>query len=310
MRFMVDQAKLPTEYRIAATGLQFPEGPVPMNDGSVLVVEIPRGTLTRVSASGELDVVAECGGGPNGCAIGPDGKAYIANNGGSFSWIDLGGLTLPGPLPDTWVNGTIQRVDIDTGEVETLYDSCDGRQLRAPNDLVFDDHGGFWFTDHGVREERSSDRSGVFYAKADGSEIREVIFPLDAPNGVGLSPLGDKVYVAETYTGRVWSWDVHTPGTAEGAGLLEPHGNLLTGLPDLQYLDSLAVDAEGNVCVGTLINGGITVISADGGSVGHVGIDDLLVTNIAFRREEGTSASTAYITSSGTGRLLTMDWFC
>lgn len=307
---MVDSPKLPTEYRTIATGLQFPEGPVPLPDGSVLVVEIARGTLTRVSPDGELTVVAELGGGPNGCAIGPDGKAYIANNGGSFSWIDLGGLTLPGPLPSTWKGGCIQRVDLTNGEIETLYVECDGQQLRAPNDLVFDAHGGFWFTDHGVRQERSSDRTAVYYAQADGSEIREVIFPLDAPNGIGLSPAGDRVYVAETYTGRVWAWDVPEPGVASGSGLLEPHGDLLAGLPGLQYLDSLAVDSRGNVCVGTLVNGGITVISPDGTSVEHIPVDDVLVTNIAFTPNDGSTPSTAYLTSSGTGRLLAMDWFC
>ena len=62
-----------TEVRELATGLQFPEGPVAMADGSVLVVEIKRGTLTRVGAAGDVDVVADLGGGPNGAAIGPDG---------------------------------------------------------------------------------------------------------------------------------------------------------------------------------------------------------------------------------------------
>lgn len=306
----MDAKALPTEYRVITTGLRFPEGPVPMPDGSVLVVEIARGTLSRVSPDGTIDVVAECGGGPNGAAIGPDGKAYIANNGGCFEFIDLGGMLIPGPLPDSWTPGSIQRVDLDTGEVETLYTHCDGRELRAPNDLVFDDHGGFWFTDHGIRTERASDRTGVYYAKADGSSIAEVIFPLDAPNGVGLSPAGDRVYVAETYMGRVWAWDVPEPGVAQGSGLLAPHGDLLAGLPGLQYLDSLAVDAEGNVCVGTLVNGGITVISPNGSQVEHVAVDDLLVTNIAFGPGEGSAPSTAYLTSSGTGRLLTMDWFC
>ena len=64
------------------SGLQFPEGPIAMNDGSVLVVEIKRGTLTRVTPDGTKEVVAETGGGPNGAAIGPDGMVYICNNGG------------------------------------------------------------------------------------------------------------------------------------------------------------------------------------------------------------------------------------
>jgi gluconolactonase len=296
---------LPNEYRTVATGLRFPEGPVPLDDGTVLVVEIERGTLSRVGSEGTVDVVAECGGGPNGAAIGPDGAVWITNNGGCFQFTDLGGMLVPGGVPDSWTGGSIQRVDLDTGSVDTIYTECDGRPLRAPNDLVFDRHGGFWFTDHGVRTERSSDRTGVFYASADGSSITEVLQPLDAPNGIGLSPAGDRLYVAETHTGRVYAWDVPEPGTATGSGLLPPHGDLLAGLAGLQLLDSLAVDADGNVCVGTIHNGGITVISPDGTSVDHLGIDDLLVTNIAFGGPDGR---TAFVTASGTGRLLALDW--
>ncbi len=297
--------ELPSEYRTVAEGLRFPEGPTALQDGTVLVVEIARGTLSRVGTDGTVEVVADCGGGPNGSAVGPDGKVWITNNGGCFDWIDLGSLLVPGPVPDGWTGGSIQRVDLDTGVVETVYTECDGRPLRAPNDLVFDGHGGFWFTDHGVRLERSSDLTGVFYAAADGSSIREVLHPLEAPNGVGLSPAGDRLYVAETHTGRVYAWDVPSPGTATGAGLLAPHGELLAGLPGLQLLDSLAVDGEGNVCVGTIGNGGVTVISPDGASVQHLTVDDPLVTNVAFG---GDDLRTAYVTASATGRLLAFDW--
>ncbi len=64
-----------TELREITTGLRFPEGPIAMPDGSVVLVEIERGTLTRVWPDGRKDVVAKTGGGPNGAAIGPDGSA-------------------------------------------------------------------------------------------------------------------------------------------------------------------------------------------------------------------------------------------
>ncbi len=302
---MGEATTVATDWSTVATGLRFPEGPVAMDDGSVLLVEIERGTLSRVSPDGAVDVVADCGGGPNGAAIGPDGSAWITNNGGCFEFIDLGGMLVPGPVPPSWTGGSIQKVDLASGSVETVYTECDGRPLRAPNDLVFDGSGGFWFTDHGVRLERTNDRTGVFYATADGSSIREVIFPLDAPNGVGLSPSGDRVYVAETHTGRVWSWSVPEPGVAVGSGLLEPHGELLLGLPGHQLLDSLAVDGDGWVCVGTLVNGGITAVSPDGSAVEHHPVDDALVTNICFG---GPALSTAFVTTSATGRLMSGEW--
>jgi gluconolactonase len=188
-----------TEIREIASGLQFPEGPIAMPDGSVLVVEIKRGTLSRVSAQGRIEVVAETGGGPNGAAIGPDGRVYVCNNGG-FEWHDLNGMTLPGNQPANYSGGRIQRVDLSTGTVEDLYTHCDGRPLRGPNDLVFDAHGGFWFTDHGKMRERDRDRTGVFYALPDGSSIREVIFPLSTKT---TFPLGWVCLIAAAVVGAV-----------------------------------------------------------------------------------------------------------
>jgi gluconolactonase len=295
------------DFTTVAEGLRFPEGPVAMEDGSVLIVEIDRGTLSRVQPDGTVEVVADCGGGPNGAAVGPDGRIWITNNGGCFRFLDLGGLLIPGDVPDTYTAGSIQAVDLSTGEVETVYTECDGRALRAPNDLVMDGHGGFWFTDHGLRYERSADRTGVFYAHCDGSGVLEVLHPLESPNGVGLSPSGDRLYVAETHMGRVWSWEVPQPGVAVGQGLLPPHGELLAGLPGMQLLDSLAVDGDGNVCVATIGAGGITVISPDGASVELVPLDDPITTNICFG---GDDLRTAYVTASATGRLMRTTWPC
>src|SRR5437899_1240861 len=291
--------------REITSGLQFPEGPIALADGSVLVVEIKRGTLTRVAPDGKQTIVATTGGGPNGAAIGPDGLVYVCNNGG-FEWHDVGGLLVPGNQPHDYSGGRIQRVDLATGKVEDLYTACDGRALRGPNDIVFDASGGFWFTDHGKMRERDRDRTGVFYARADGSRIREVLFPLDAPNGIGLSPDGRRLYVAETWTGRVWSWELAGPGEiVAGPGFGPAGGTLLAGLPGFQLFHSLAVDGAGNVCVATLGIGAITVISPGGEVIEQVPTGDPLTTNICFG---GRELRTAYVTASGTGRLLATEW--
>jgi len=60
-----------------ASGLRFPEGPVAMDDGSVILVEIERQTLSRVTPDGKIQVIARLGGGPNGAAMGPGGKFYV-----------------------------------------------------------------------------------------------------------------------------------------------------------------------------------------------------------------------------------------
>ena len=293
-----------SELREIASGLNFPEGPIAMPDGSVLLVEIRRGTLSRVTPDGKISVVANCGGAPNGAAFGPDGAVYICNNGG-FEWHDLGGMVLPGNQPADYIGGKIQRVDLASGKVEDLYTHCDGHHLGGPNYFVFVAPGVLCFTDHGKIRDRDRDRTGVYYAKPDGSMIEEVLFPLDAPNGVGLSPDGNRLYVAETYTGRVWVWDVTAPGAVAQAGFTPPGGTLLFGSAVLQYFDSLAVDSAGNVCVATILNSGISVIAADGHLVEHVSTPDPLTTNICFG---GKDLRTAYITLSGTGRLLATEW--
>jgi len=301
----------PANLRVVATGLRFPEGPVALAGGAVLVVEIARGTLTRVEPDGITEVVAECGGGPNGAAVGPDGAVYVCNNGGCFDWQDRFGLTFPGsPPPASWPgHGSVQRVDLATGDVTTLLTECDGHPLRAPNDLVVDAAGGIWFTDHGVRQERTSDVTGAYWCAPDGGdvrEVREVAFPLDAPNGIGLSPGGDRLYVAETHTGRLWGWDVTGPGQLSRTGLLAPHGAELIADPGRGALfDSLAVDGDGWVCVATLGGQpGITAFSPDGTRAEYTPLPDPLTTNICF----GPDGRTAFTTLSGTGQLVAFDW--
>lgn len=285
-------------------GLKFPEGPVAMPDGSVIVTEMFGGCLTRVAPDGTKSTVARIEGLPNGLALGPDGHLYLCNNGGAFTPLDVEGMLYPGEFdPALYIGGRIQRVDIATGEVTDLYTHCGDVALRAPNDLVFDAHGGFWFTDHGIRHGRTADRTGIYYAAADGSHIEEVVFPVDAPNGIGLSPDGSRLYWAETHTGRIYQRPVTAPGKVAPIGM--DLTAVLHGLPGYQLLDSLAVDGDGNVCVATLVNGGITVVSPEGEVVLFVPVDDRITTNICFG---GPDHRTAYITASSTGRLLAMDW--
>jgi len=284
------------------TGLQFPEGPVAMPDGSVILTEMFASRLTRVSPDGTKSTVAEINGSPNGLAVGPDGALYLCNNGNAFTPLNAGGLMYPGPFDESrYIGGRIQRVDIASGTVTDLYTHCGETQLRAPNDIVFDKQGGFYFTDHGTRPERSADRTGIYYAKPDGSFIEEVAYPTDGPNGIGLSPDEKTLYWAETHTGRVYQRAITSPGK-----LAPPDAStVLCGLPGYQLLDSLAVDGDGNVCVATIVNGGITVITPQCEVLQHKAFDDRITTNICFG---GPDYQTAYITASTTGRLLAMKW--
>ena len=287
-------------------GLKFPEGPIAMHDGSILVVEIEGASLVRVTPDGQKQVVAELGGGPNGAAIGPDGKCYVCNNGG-FNWVyEADGYVRPHGRADAYTGGSIQRVDLTTGAVETLYTHCDGEPIKGPNDIVFDRDGGFWFTDHGKSYGRLMDRGALFYARIDGDFIVEAAFPLITPNGVGISPDGQTLYVSETETGRLWAFPITAPGTLAKEPWPSPAGGRFIGGPTgYQRFDSLAVEANGNICVASLVRGGISVFSPEGGLLEFHEAPEGYCTNICFG---GPDMRTAYVTLSGYGRLIAVDW--
>ena len=290
-----------SNYDVVATGLEFPEGPVCMADGSIVLVEVKRGTISRVDpANGSVEVVAQPGGGPNGAAFGPDGALYVCNNGG-FTWGEARGLTVPGLVPDDYSSGRIERIDIYTGQVEVLYAEVDGEPLKGPNDLMFDSTGGFWFTDHGKTRARTRDRGGLYYGRSDGSLVKEVSFPLDGPNGVGLSPEEYRVYVAETHQGSILYWDLSGPGELASS----PHGRFLARPAGRKLFDSLAMDSDGNVSVATIQTGGISTFTREGEELEFFAVDDPICTNICFG---GSDMKTAFITLSGTGQLIRTEW--
>ncbi|HZV56078.1 MAG TPA: SMP-30/gluconolactonase/LRE family protein [Sphingobium sp.] len=284
--------------------LLFPEGPIALADGSVLVVEIARRTLTRVAADGTLSIVAELGGGPNGAALGPDGKVYVVNNGNAFTfperWQEEGKLG----LPEQYEGGFIQRVDPVTGAVETLYDQCDGLPLNAPNDIVFDADGNFWFTCFGYTDGETRRLGGIYHARADGSGITRWRSEQISPNGIGLSPDGGMLYWVDSMMQRCWAARVTAPGVLEpAAGHMA--GRVVVNLPGMQWFDSLALEEDGRICAATLFNGGIMVIDPATGAYEHVPVPDPITTNICFG---GPDMRTAWITGSATGTLFRCRW--
>jgi gluconolactonase len=272
-----------------------------MPDGSVILVEIARGALTRCW-NGKSEVIAQIGGGPNGAALGPDGAVYVCNNGG-FEWHEVGGLLIPGHGAKDYTTGRLERVDLSTGKVERLYDQFEGRKLSGPNDLVFDASGGIWFTDHAKSFHHHRDHGGLYYAKPNGGGLMRAFYPALSLNGVGLSPDGKMISVADTHTGRLWEAEIAGPGKiAEGP--FATLGRCVATMPGYQLFDSLAVEADGRVCVATLVNGAITAIEGNG-AFEQFAFPDPLVTNICFG---GADMRDAFITLSGTGKLVKARW--
>jgi gluconolactonase len=288
---------------ILTTGLLFPEGPVALDDGSVLCVEIARGTLTRIHPDGTKAVVAKLGGGPNGAAIGPDGACYVANDGG-LTWHTQNGTTLPTGVPADFAGGSIQRVDLRTGAARTLYTHAGENQLKGPNDLVFEPSGGFFFTDTGKFYARTQDRGGVYWAKPDGSEIRQVVYPLVTPNGIMLSPDRQTLYVASTATRQIWSFRITGPGQlAQKDGRAEM--KVVASLGGIFNFDSMCMQADGTLVAAAGFPGQLMQISPNGNVLNKISLPDAAVTNAAFG---GHDMRTLYVTFSATGRIAVLPW--
>jgi len=289
------------DFEVMAEGLKFPEGPVAFPDGSVVLVEVFGGRLTRCWGDGRTEVVADLGGGPNGAALGPDGAIWVCNNGGFTGPVGPDGKPqLRGISPPDYEGGRIERVDLATGRFERVFTHCGDLRLKGPNDLVFDRSGGLWFTDFGKQRANDRDFSSLHYVGAGLDQVQMVHDRVLSYNGVGLSPDETTAYVADTYNARVWAYDLEGPGKAKpGEGAYAP-ARFLAGLPTDARFDSLAMTEAGNVCVATLGTGGITTVTP-AGETSFIGFPDPTVTNICFG---GPDRRTAFITLSGSGRLI------
>ncbi|GAT14654.1 gluconolactonase [Mycolicibacterium thermoresistibile] len=299
---------------ILAQGLAFPESPIAEADGSVLVSEIAGGCITRVRPDGTTEKVADTGGGPNGIARLPDGRLVVCQNGGSTfgvgSWpYDLPGATKlfrpigPATAPLT---PQLQVIDAD-GRIETLtteFIARNGQRLPLvrPSDVCVDSSGGYYVTDGGTIRGRSREMTGLLYAGLDGV-LREIVYPLEMPNGVALSPDESKLYVAETRTRRIWEFGLDEPGvigSARGLATVPSGGPLNVG-----GADGLCVDSAGRILVATLGTGGVTVFSAAGELLGAIEADDPMTTNMTLSPDE----TRLYVTLASSGRILVVeDW--
>jgi|SRR5690242_14653330 len=298
--------------RCLADGLAFPESPIALDDGSVVVSEMAAGRITRVHPDGATETVAHTGGGPNGVVKLPDGRLIVCQNGGSKFGVgpwpyDFNGcvnLFRPMGPADQPVTPALQIIESD-GSVNTLateFSTRSGKKLPLvrPSDICADSYGGFYLTDAGTVHSRTRSVTGLLYGTVDG-DLREIIYPLEMPNGVALSPDGSSLYVAETRTRRIWEFTLDGPGVvgrARGLATVPSGGPLNVG-----GADGLCVDPAGRILVATLGTGGITVFSATGELLGAIAADDPMTTNVALSAD----GQRLFMTLASTGRLVAVE---
>ena len=251
--------------------------------------------------------MATPGGGPNGMALRGDGTAYVANNGG-FLWTEIGDFRIPIDRethtnePPGFEKGWIEQIDLDHRDVTVLHDSCDGRFLRGPNDLVFDEVGGLWFTDHGKGRHASVDRGGLYYlppewrARCRRSPSRCSVRTASASRRTTARSTWPRPTPAGSGPGRWPSPGVVRP---DAGSLAIRHGGVCVAATPFSF-DSLAVEEDGRIAIGA-IGDGIVVVTPDGAEIDVHPIAGDVTTNIAFG---GSDRRRAVITLSRTGRLV------
>ncbi len=332
-----------SDFTEVASGLQYPEAPVWLPDGTLLAADVKAGTLLRFNpVSGQEGKFTEApainlGGSPNGAAIGSDGYLYVCNSGGFF-FQTLGPPLLPftlnipvAPSPD-YKGGYLQRVCLTDGSFETwcatnsvapAVTSClspkaplpnDPRGLRAPDDLVFDSTGGMWFTDWGKPEAFNRDVTGVYYLPAGSQSPIMKIPDRESPNGIAISPDGKRLYVAETNPRWIHYWELDGPGSIKCNPRALDGSFLFTGaFPGGGQPDSMKADEEGNLYVATLIpkgldpttSGGITVFSPTGERIDYIELSIGIPEPLPSNIFfGGADRRTAFITLAGTGRIV------
>ncbi len=270
---------------VLATGLRFPEGPAFGRDGNLYVVELGGGQISRIRPDGECEVFARPGGGPNGSQFGPDGLLYVAN---------CGGFRGEGP-------GRVETVATD-GSVAVLLSEVGGEPLHRPNDLGFDPHGNFYFTDplwpDGDQTAADAPPGHVVFCDRNGNAQR-IHTGFAFPNGIAVGPGGDRLIVCETGTGKLHAFEIHAPGEIGPPSVCCDLGE--DGQPD-----GFAFDVEGYLLVCGHLTGRIHVFAPDGGeAIDHVEFEDPAVTNVCFG---GPDHRTLFVTESGMGRVVSCDW--
>ncbi|MFI0474119.1 SMP-30/gluconolactonase/LRE family protein [Halomonas sp. HMF6819] len=291
--------------RVLASGIELVLGPVALEDGGVLLVEARAGRLIHLLPNGERRTVAQVSGRLTGAALGPNGYCYIGSSGGA-DWRTEKGKADCIHLGADHGGGCIQKVDLGTGVVEALYTHCQGIPLSEPRDIVFDDQDGFWFIDIKKKLNERHASSCLYYAHGDGSSIRRVADDLHATGGLGLSPDGRTLYATEAQTGRLWGYSIGAPGElSQKRRLFAGSGQLMHFPSNNPRHGSLAVEENGNVCIASPVEGGISVFSEQGRLLEFHMTPETCCTDICFG---GPNSQTAYITLFSGRQVLAVSW--
>jgi gluconolactonase len=278
---------------IFATDLGVPEGPVLLDDGSWLVVEMrpDRGCVSRISTDGVRQPIARTGR-PNGLAVDHGGDIWVAES------------SPPGLLRMT-----------PAGEITTIFSHCDGESFLFPNDLAFGPDGLLYMTDSGIRiedfEQAGQIRSDWRTVHCDGrvyridprsGEVTKLDDGIGFANGIAFDAAGD-LYVSETLRGDIYRYRL---SSGPGVPHRERFGNVVARhtADELRGPDGMKFAADGDLYVTVFGQGDVTVLGPDGTVKRRLPTAGRAPTNLAFGPPGSRSV---YVTETEVGTLEVLD---
>ena len=196
----------------------------------------------------------------------------------------------------------VLHLDADGKMLEPASKECDGKPLRAPNDLTLDTpNGGFYFTDPGGSDEKQRigtvhyvDPKGVTHTAAEG---------LAFPNGIILRPGGKELLVGESKENHILAYPVLAPGKLGSKRVFVKLPEKGEGQIDNQP-DGIALDANGNLFVAHYGMRQVQVISPEGKIIRRYPGGNLTTSNVAFA---GAKMDQLYVTGGDPGALFRLD---
>ena len=217
------------------------EGPAFDRQGNLLFVDIYGGRVMKLSTDHLLSCIyADTHFRPAGIAIHKDGRIFVAGVG-------------------DFVRGSVIAIDPDGGNLQVVVPLSAG---YVPDDLVFDNRGGFYFTD--FRGSPTMPEGGVYYVSPDFGTITPVIPRMAAANGVALSQDAKVLWATEFCLGRLHRVDLTGPVTTAHFGGSVPYH--FTG----RSPDSMRTDGDGNVYVAMYHQGRIVAFNVNGIPIGQI----------------------------------------